>query len=71
MTGMRLFDIDPPVDMAQAFGDLDGTVALTGALGTPEATVDVAGSLAWPDQPEIESRAQAVITTDAGSPHRV
>ena len=38
---------------------------LTGALGAPEATVDVAGSLAWPDQPEIESRAQAVITTDA------
>ena len=63
-TGMRLFDIDSPVDMTQAFGDLDGTVALTGTLGTPEATVDVAGSLAWPDQPEIESRAQAVITAD-------
>ena len=37
---------------------------LTGTLGTPEATVDVAGSLAWPDQPDIESRAQAVITAD-------
>ena len=63
-TGMRLFDIDSPVDMTQAIGDLDGTVALTGTLGTPEATVDAAGSLAWPDQPEIESRAQAVITAD-------
>ncbi len=63
-TGLRLFDIDPPVDMAEAFGDLGGTVELTGTLGAPEATVDVAGSLAWPDQPDIESRAQAVITAD-------
>ena len=51
--------------MTQAFGDLGGTVDLTGTLGAPEATVDVAGSLAWPDQPAIESRAQAVITADA------
>ena len=65
LTGMNLFDLDPPVDLSQAFGDLAGTVALAGTLGAPEATVDVAGSLAWPDQPEIESRAQAVITTDA------
>ena len=64
-TGLQLFDIDPPVDMAEAFGDLGGTVELTGTLGAPEATVDVAGSLAWPDQPDIESRAQAVITADS------
>lgn len=63
-TGLNLFDIDPPVDMAQASGDLTGTVALAGTLRAPEATVDVAGSLAWPDQPDIESRAQAVITAD-------
>ena len=63
-TGLRLFDIDPPVDMTEAFGDLGGTVELTGTLGAPEATVNVAGSLAWPDQPDIESRAQAVITAD-------
>ena len=64
-TGMRLFDIDQPVDMTQAFGDLGGTVDLAGTLGAPEATVDVAASLGWPDQPDIESRAQAVITADA------
>ena len=57
--------------MTQAFGDLGGTVDLTGTLGTPEATVDVAGSLAWPDQPDIESRAQAVITADTVRAHRV
>ncbi|MBK5298198.1 MAG: translocation/assembly module TamB domain-containing protein [Vicinamibacteria bacterium] len=64
MTGLHLFDIDPVVDLAQASGDLTGTVSLTGTLGTPEAIVEVAGALAWPDQPEIESRAQAVITAD-------
>ena len=64
-TGMNLFDLDSPVNLSQAFGELSGTIALAGTLGAPEATVDAAGSLAWADQPEIESRAQAVITTDA------
>ena len=65
LTGMRLFDLDPPVDdLDQAHGDLTGTVALSGTLGEPVAEIEAVGLLGWPDQPVIESRALARITAD-------
>lgn len=64
-TAMRLFEFDPPVDLAEASGTIGGTVTLAGALGTPEATTTLEGTLAWPDQPAIDARAEAVITAGA------
>ena len=70
-TALRLFDMDEPADLSTADGRVQGTVTLARALGNPTATVDLTSSLRWPDQPVIDTRAQAVITVDAGEPHLV
>ena len=64
LTGMRLFELDPPVDLSSAWGELTGDVTLAGMLGDPVATISADGLLAWPDQPAIDSHAEAVITVD-------
>ena len=63
-TALRLFDIDAPVDLSEASGTLEGPVALSGALGSPVARVELGGDLAWPDQPRVDARVAATITTD-------
>jgi outer membrane protein assembly factor BamA/autotransporter translocation and assembly factor TamB len=64
LTALRLFDIDPPVDLSDASGTLEGPVTMSGALGSPVARVELGGDLAWPDQPPIDARVVATITTD-------
>jgi outer membrane protein assembly factor BamA/autotransporter translocation and assembly factor TamB len=64
VTGLRLFDIAPPVDLADASGTLSGPVDLSGALGAPVARVELDGDLRWPDQPAIDARVAATITSD-------
>ncbi len=63
-TALRLFDMDEPADLSTADGRVQGTVTLDRVLGNPTANVDLTGSLQWPDQPVIDTRAQAVITAD-------
>ena len=64
VTALRLFDIDPPVDLSQASGMLEGPVVMTGTLGSPVARVELGGDLAWPDQPTVDARVTATISTD-------
>jgi outer membrane protein assembly factor BamA len=64
-TALALFDVDAPVDLADASGTLAGPVALSGTLGRPIATIELAGDIGWPDQPAIDARVAATVTGDA------
>ena len=64
VTGLRLFDIAPPVDLSDASGTVSGPVDISGALGAPIARVELEGDIGWPDQPAIDARVAATITAD-------